>query len=381
MGTALAARWRIPLVGLGSTLFALACAEIGLRYVAHRANAQSFEAAYSAGPPQRASGRTALVDLLRPSRDEKIVYELRPNLAGLSFKGGIVSTNSHGFRCAEVELEKQPGEIVVVGLGDSGMFGHGVSDGEPYMCVLGELLAHKYPQRRWKLINSGVPGYNTVMEVETLRTRLLQFQPDVVVLDVVLNDLELPVYLRATQDVFDLRRSFLVDLVGARLGSSARSDAASSASAALSHTPSRLEAVVEPEQAELTGFSEQYRAMIGIGAYRTALDELAALSREHGFEVFVWSLGEFAEPVPQLLEEARARGFRILSLLEEMRTHVETKYHLPLSFENQVKTDLAVDAGNAHPSVLLHQMAARKLVQSLEEAGTIDALIERSGPH
>ena len=110
-------------------------------------------------------------------------------------------------------IEKDENTVTIVGLGDSIMFGHGVGDGEPYLAVLKRMLEAEFPQKQWRVINTGVPGYNTVMEVETLRTKCRQFDPDLVILELVGNDLALPIYIRVEQNVFDLTRSFLWQFV------------------------------------------------------------------------------------------------------------------------------------------------------------------------
>jgi hypothetical protein len=47
--------------------------------------------------------------------------------------------------------------------------------------VLEERLAKEVPNERWEVLNMAVPGYNTAMEVETLKARGLAYEPDVVV--------------------------------------------------------------------------------------------------------------------------------------------------------------------------------------------------------
>src|SRR5205085_10505957 len=105
----------------------------------------------------------------------------------------------------------------IVGIGDSYMFGQGVSDEESYLSLLQSSLRASRPGREWQALNLAVPGYNTVMEVATLRTVGLSFQPDVVVLEVVGNDLDLPNFIRTPAPVSSLRRSFVVDFLARRL--------------------------------------------------------------------------------------------------------------------------------------------------------------------
>ena len=66
-----------------------------------------------------------LGDLLRPSADPEIVYELRPNIAG-TFLGKPYRTNSHGMRDDELPLAKPAGQLRIALVGDSLGFGWGV---------------------------------------------------------------------------------------------------------------------------------------------------------------------------------------------------------------------------------------------------------------
>ncbi|MBM3976090.1 MAG: SGNH/GDSL hydrolase family protein [Planctomycetes bacterium] len=202
---------RLGLFTLSLGISALVGGEILMRWRAHQENEKTFERAITSSMPNRPSGRVAFVDILRPSVEPRITYELRPNMRDVPFKGRPLSTDSRGFRSAELPASKEPDDIVVLGLGDSVMFGHGVGDGEPYMSVLERRLNKHRPERRWHTVNTAVPGYTTVMEVETLKKKGLALAPDLVVIDFVPNDLELPIYLIAEKNVWNPSRSFLYE--------------------------------------------------------------------------------------------------------------------------------------------------------------------------
>ena len=71
-------------------------------------------------------------------------------------------------------------------------------------------------------VNLAVPGYNAVMEVETLREKGLGFRPDIVIVEFIGNDLDLPNFIAAEPPVLSLRRWFLADFVKQRLRSRRR---------------------------------------------------------------------------------------------------------------------------------------------------------------
>ena len=210
--------WRARLLALTlSTLAAILMAEAFCRLRVRNLNRETLEASLSRPVTLSVGGQASLGDLIQLSDNDLIAYELRPNLEGVSFKGCPVTTNSQGFRSSELDGVARPGEVTIVGIGDSVLFGHGVGDGECYLDQLQALLSERRPERSWRIVNTGVPGYNTVMEVETLTAKGLAFEPDLVLLGVVGNDHEPPSYVRDAQDPWSLSRSFLAELVRERL--------------------------------------------------------------------------------------------------------------------------------------------------------------------
>jgi hypothetical protein len=155
--------------------------------------------------------------VVRLSPDPRVVYELVPDL-DVDFLGARLRTNADGFRGKALPPARTRAAVRVVGLGDSVMFGWGVSEEETYLARLVPLLEGASPGVAWEVMNTAVPGYNTVMEVATLEAKGLRFDPDLVVLNFVGNDLGLPNFIEERPDTLSLRRSFLLDFVRARLG-------------------------------------------------------------------------------------------------------------------------------------------------------------------
>ena len=86
-------------------------------------------------------------------------------------KNTPVTTNPDGFRGKSIPLHKSSQSIRIVGIGDSCMFGWGVKDEEVYLSILSEPPNSNHPEYSWEIINMAVIGYNTVMEVETLKEK------------------------------------------------------------------------------------------------------------------------------------------------------------------------------------------------------------------
>mgnify|MGYP002630805702 CR=1 FL=1 len=98
--------------------------------------------------------------------------------------------NSAGWRDQEHDVVKEEGTLRILGLGDSYLWGQGVHQGDRVLDLLqGSLGAHD-PSRRVETINTARPGVNTFWQASTLQARGLAYDPDLVILFFVLNDVE-----------------------------------------------------------------------------------------------------------------------------------------------------------------------------------------------
>ena len=101
-----------------------------------------------------------------------------------------VHTNSLGFRGEEVPLQKQPGEVRVLCLGDSYTFGWGVIEEHAYPAHLQAALQAGLPGRTVRVINAGTGGYGPWQARILLNRHGWNLQPDLVVLQTfVANDI------------------------------------------------------------------------------------------------------------------------------------------------------------------------------------------------
>jgi hypothetical protein len=121
------------------------------------------------------------------SDDPRIGHEHRPK-ADAFLMGARVTTNSAGFRDEEIPIEKRPGSIRIMMLGDSVLFGWGAKQDETVAARLRQ--AWRSASRDIDVINTGVGNYNTTMEVEFFFTRGYRYKPDIVVLNYFINDAE-----------------------------------------------------------------------------------------------------------------------------------------------------------------------------------------------
>jgi lysophospholipase L1-like esterase len=94
--------------------------------------------------------------------------------------------NRFGFRGHGPVMPKPAGTVRIVCLGGSTTFGYHVTDGEEWPARLGTKLPEGGPI---DVVNAGRPGATTWSDFRALRDRLLQFEPDVVLLYEGFNDL------------------------------------------------------------------------------------------------------------------------------------------------------------------------------------------------
>jgi hypothetical protein len=275
------------------------------------------------------------------------VYELIPNLS-VVFNKQPLRTDQNGFRGTALS-QKRP-DICIVGLGDSVMFGWGVKEEDTYMAVLGELLKTRYPTIQWSIINTAVPGYNTTMEIETLKEKGLHYTPDLVIINYMVNDLALPIFIRKKANYFSLRKSFLKEKAAQLI----RRNKVNPGLATLDIP--RWPYV--PDKENIEKVPEQYRDMIGIEAYEKAMQELKRLSEQYRFDVLVLS----HEKPPKWVRTICAQ---LAFPLVESQPAWE-KYVVTNNIANP-KSAWQVFKGDPHPSAIAHEIIATSLLEYLVE--------------
>ncbi len=118
--------------------------------------------------------------MAQKSSNPRLYYELTPGKPELDI-------NASGYRGPEYPLAKPKGTKRIVGIGDSTLFGLGVSEKEAYLRQL-EALCNENGEGKVEVLNLGVPGYNTDQELETLHAHGLAYDPDLVILGYDHND-------------------------------------------------------------------------------------------------------------------------------------------------------------------------------------------------
>ena len=147
--------------------------------------------------------------LCRPLKDRSgLRYELVPAQRAkqdLSAWGSRPATevtytvNRLGYRGQAVQSPKPADEFRVVVIGDSFVFGSIVDDEETLPRQLEAMLAQRLGAQRVRVVNLGVPGYQIRQVRATLEQRTLELEPDLVLMNLFVNDaVDTPVTYKGT---------------------------------------------------------------------------------------------------------------------------------------------------------------------------------------
>ena len=259
-----------------STVLALLVAEIGLRVILKRTQeTQSLDRLGSISSKltkETIKSSHPLAAIVQRSAYPGLVYELQPRLE-MDFGHHQVKINSTGMRdVREYQLTKGSNTFRIVGLGDSGMFGWDVDQDDPYMAVLGRLLNARGDGRIYEVLNFGVPGYNTQLELEMLKCRALAFASDVVVIGWCDNDFNFPFFIPQKSQWSRKDVSFLYYLTFNRQ---------KFADIALS----RISDMREYNEGNVP---EHFKEGTDVSGVKQCFSEIMELSRKHRFNVLVF---------------------------------------------------------------------------------------------
>jgi GDSL-like Lipase/Acylhydrolase family len=120
--------------------------------------------------------------------DPELIFRHRSSWQTTSSNGNKIRLNEFGLRDEPIP-PKERSEYRIIALGDSVTFGFGVDQERIFTVRLQQILASKL-EPHVRVINAGVGGYNTVQEHAYLNREGLSFQPDLVLLMYVTNDIE-----------------------------------------------------------------------------------------------------------------------------------------------------------------------------------------------
>jgi lysophospholipase L1-like esterase len=107
-----------------------------------------------------------------------LAYYPTPN-----YKKGLTSHNSLGYRNDEFSVEKPENVYRIVALGGSSTYDVSIKDNQQiFTAQLEQKLKEEYGYENVQVINAGVPGYNSWEILGNLEFRVLDLDPDLVII-------------------------------------------------------------------------------------------------------------------------------------------------------------------------------------------------------
>jgi lysophospholipase L1-like esterase len=353
--TLLSGRLPVLILGVLGTVGGLALLEAGARVNAVLGERREgrFDRDLGRLKAPAAGARVSLGQIIQRSENPRIVYELRPRL-DVVFADARLTTSDAGRRGPEIARPKPAGTFRIAGLGDSYMFGQGVADDEIYLARLRRQLADQSPGHVFDTVNLAVPGYNTAMEVESFKDQVESLQPDLVLIEIVGNDLDLPNFLWSSVDPWSLERSFFWDFVRLRLGRTERSEVTG-----LSEAPLEGGGLSRTYSRDETRIPARYADLVGLGAFKDSIAQLGEIGRRRQIPVVAITHGVWFEK--EMLETLEAAGIPMLGLRAALRRKAKA-----LGAPDYARSPLALSPTDLHPSALGHQVIAEELATWLE---------------
>ncbi|MFN7952798.1 MAG: GDSL-type esterase/lipase family protein [bacterium] len=114
--------------------------------------------------------------------DPRLFWKLIPSRQVTTAFGAGSWINAHGMRGPETTVAKPRGVRRVITLGDSGTFGWEVPEPECYPRQLEAVLRKALADDRVEVVNAGIPGTTSLQGRRWFESRVVDFEPDVVVL-------------------------------------------------------------------------------------------------------------------------------------------------------------------------------------------------------
>jgi lysophospholipase L1-like esterase len=122
------------------------------------------------------------------SENQGLVYELNKNYKGI---------NSFGMRDEDFDINSLKNIYKIAVIGDSHAYSTNVETvAETFPSQLEEFLNRDIGRDIVRVLNFGVPGYNTAQELEVLQAKAFMFEPRMVILQYCINDTHICNYIQ-----------------------------------------------------------------------------------------------------------------------------------------------------------------------------------------
>ncbi len=287
--------------------------------------------------------------LYQPLPGSARLYGLKPNLRAI--KAGVeVATNSLGFREQEYAQKKPAGVRRIAVLGDSVAQGYGVEFRDTFGKRLEASLNAR--DRAYEVINFSVSGYNTTLELATLREVARAYQPDLVLVEYFLNDAEPRTEMPGATRTFAggsffgrlhrsiSEQSLLLRQVSARIGPLLRRFEV--------HYPGSYNDILRSYRPRAAGWTESQQALLGIASEARRIDAaVLVVVFPMMLDFATYPLGPVHDRIAQF---CRDHDIAVLDLLPR--------------FEGQEVSELTVFL-DGHPNARAHAIAFEAIAERL----------------
>lgn len=185
------------------------------------------------------------------------------------------TSNALGFRGREVETPKPAGRYRLACIGGSTTYDDKVHDEEAYPVRLEAFLRAARPARDVEVVNAGVPSYTTAENVANLALRVVDLQPDAIVLYEGINDWRARPYRNFDRAYFHFRKVWDGGVDEWLPGDGDMADG--------------LNPLIQHDLPGDNGDPMENARRAGIGAFSRNLLTMAGIARAHGIAVVMVS--------------------------------------------------------------------------------------------
>ena len=307
----------------------------------------------------------------KPSKNPKIIYELIPHHKYLGDR-----FNSKGLRDSEYSVNKPENVFRIVGIGDSIMFGVKVKMTNIFVKRLEHLLNTNISSIKYEVINFSVPGYNAAMEAETLKSKCLKYNPDLVILQYAGNDSFLPNFIQPEKTILnylifhsEFLYSFIHNFVNFLDSRNINGKISIFVKKKILNFDYYYNAIIYPHRGlqhvpvgsigtnpinEKSEAPERYRWMMEGDGYENALIKISKISKSHNIPVIV--IGLFYSPHKKLFDRLGLYSMNFSTAWDKFL------------MKNKLKmTDLELSKTDSHPNMRGHEVIAEALYNYLNK--------------
>lgn len=287
-----------------------------------------------------------LGQVIQLSSSKRIIYELIPS-SSFIFQKVPVQINSKGFRDKEYPEKKGKRTKRIIGIGDSIMFGWGVEEKDCYLTLIENQLNNN-DSTNYEIINSGVPGYNTAMEVATLENKFDLDQVDLVLINYTPNDFDLPNFIQIKPDFATTQGSYILKHLKEN-----NFDTYKGEDKRLEESPFDEEGWYESDPEKVPPL---YKELVGKSGYKKAMERLIELSEKYNFKILMVSHATFVY-IPDF----------VLQTVEELE--IDMINIRPIWWEYKKQNPDArwkLGSNDYHPTVIGHQIIAKSIMEKID---------------